>query len=450
MSGPTLLRGTLMHVPGNPFRGEGALEAFEDGALALDGSEVVAVGDYAALRRRFPQAPVDDRRGAVILPGLVDAHVHFPQVPVLGAVGMQLLTWLERRALPEEARYLDEGYAAARADTFLRLLAASGTTTALVFGAHFASAMEIFFQAAERSGLRIAAGLNVADRNLRPELHTSPERALAEGLELTRRWHGRGRLRYAVTPRFALSAGEGLLEACGELLRAVPGALFTTHLNENAEEVRAVAELFPWAADYLATYERFGLVTDRSLFAHDVHPRASELERLATADATVVHCPTSNVSLGSGLFPLRRHLTAGVRVALGSDVGAGTGFGVLKEALAAHQVQMLRDDGERLDPARLLYLATGAGARALGLGGVVGDFGPGRQADLLVLRPPAGSTLEALLAGAEGAESALAAVLTLAGEESVEEVRVGGTPVHGGVPSERGGLDAGGAGAVPP
>lgn len=443
MSALGLLRGTVMHVPRDPFRDGGALEAFDDGALVLRDGRVLASGDYAALRRRYPDAPVDDRRGAVILPGLVDAHVHYPQVPVVGAVGMRLLAWLERRTLPEEARYADAEYAAARAGAFLRLLAASGTTTALVFGAHFAPAMERFFRAAERSGLRVAAGLTVADRNLRQELHTTPERALADGLELARRWHGRGRLRYVVTPRFALSSGEALLEACGELFRMGPDLLFTTHLNESPEEIEAVKALFPWAGDYLATYERFGLVGERSLFAHDVHPDEGELGRLAAARSTVVHCPTSNVSLGSGLFPLRRHLDAGVRLALGSDVGAGTGFGVLKEALAAHQVQMLRADGEALDPARLLYLATGAGARALGLGGVVGDFSAGREADLVVLRPRPGSTLAEVLEHARDASEVLAAVITLAGEESVEEVRVAGERVHGGPPAAGGGLDAG-------
>lgn len=443
MGAPSLLRGTVMHVPRDPFLGGGVLEAEGDGALALQDGRVLASGDYGALRRRYPESPVDDRRGAVILPGLVDAHVHYPQVPVMGAVGLRLLPWLERRTLPEEARYADPGYAAARADAFLRLLAASGTTTALVFGSHFAPAMERFFRSAERSGLRVSAGLAVADRNLREALHTTPERALADGLELARRWHGRGRLRYAVTPRFALSSGEALLEACGELLRSGPDLLFTTHLNESVEEIEAVKALFPWADDYLATYERFGLVGERSLFAHDVHPDEGELERLAAARSTVVHCPTSNVSLGSGLFPLRRHLDAGVRLALGTDVGAGTGFGLLKEALAAHQVQMLRADGVALDPAKLLYLATGAGARALGLGGVVGDFAAGREADLLVVRPRPGSTLAEVLAHAHDAPSALAALITLAGEESVEEVRVAGERVHGGPPAERGGLDAG-------
>jgi len=433
-----LLRGTVMHVPRDPFRHGGALEAYADGAVAIATDSVAAVGEYAELARAHPAAEVEDRRGAVILPGLVDTHVHFPQVPAMAGVGLRLLEWLERRALPEEARYADVAYAEARAEAFLRLLAANGTTTALVFGAHFAPAMEVFFRAAERSGLRVLAGLCVSDRNLVEPLHTTPERALREGMELARRWHGRGRLGYAVTPRFALSCGEGLLTACRELLESVPGLALTSHINESEEEVAAVRALHPAARDYLDVYDRFGLVGQRTVLAHDVHAGDRELARLAAAGAAVAHCPSSNLGLGSGLFPLTRHLDAGVRVALGSDVGAGSGFGLLKEALAAHQVQMLRPDAEPLDPARALYLATAAGAAALGMADRIGDLTPGKQADLVVLRPPAGSTLAELLALADDAEAALAALVTLAGEESVEAVLVAGEPLPAGGALDRG------------
>lgn len=449
MAGPRLLRATVMHVPRDPFRGGGALEAYEDGAVLLDDGVVRDVGDYAEVAGRHPEAAVDDRRGAIIVPGLVDTHVHYPQVPAIGAVGMRLLAWLERRALPEEARYADAAYADVRAAAFLRLLAANGTTTAMVFGAHFAPAMDAFFRAAARSGLRIVAGLCVSDRNLTSALHTTPERALAQGLHLARRWHGHGRLAYAVTPRFAVSCGEAMLAACGELLAALPGLYLTSHVNESVEEIAAVRSLHAAATDYLDAYDRFGLVGRRTLLAHDVHPGERELTRLAEAGAAVAHCPTSNLMLGSGLFPLARHLDLGIRVALGSDVGAGVGFGLFKEALAAHQIQMLRGDGEPLDAARTLYLATAAGARALGMEQRVGDLAPGKQADLVVLRPPPGSTLAELLPFAEDAEAALAAVVALAREESVEEVLVAGERVHPGAAAggrEAAGLDAG----VPP
>jgi len=207
------------------------------------------------------------------------------------------------------------------------------------------------------------------------------------------------------------------------------GAFLTSHLNENPDEIRAVAARFPWARDYLDTYDRFGLVGERSVFAHDVHPTEPELERLAAARAVIAHCPSSNAFLGSGLFPLRRHREHGVRVALGTDVGAGTAFSLFNEGLQAYLGQMLRTDGERLGPADLLWLATRAGAEALGLGDEVGDLAPGRSADLVVVQPPAGSTLEAVLADSPSAEAALGAVFTLAREASVAEVRVAGRVV---------------------
>jgi guanine deaminase len=221
-----------------------------------------------------------------------------------------------------------------------------------------------------------------------------------------------------------------MLAECGELLGFVKGLLFTTHMNETLDEISLVRSTFPWARDYLATYERYGLLGDASVFAHNVHPTDDELGRLAMAGACVAHCPSSNAFLGSGLFPFRRHLDAGVRVALGSDVGAGTGFGVLKEGLMAYSMQMLLSgDGVRLGPAELLWLATGAGARGLGLADEVGDFSVGKSADFVLVRPPAGSTLAAVLARSESMEEALGAVFTLAREESIAEVRVAGEVV---------------------
>jgi guanine deaminase len=269
----------------------------------------------------------------------------------------------------------------------------------------------------------------VSDRELLPALHTTPAAALAASEGLMRAWHGRGHLRYAVTPRFSLSCSDAMLEACQALLAGPGRPFFTTHLNENPDEIRAVAGRFPWARDYLDTYDRFALVGERSVFAHNVHPTEPELERLGAARATVAHCASSNAFLGSGLFPMRRHREHGVRLALGTDVGAGTSFSLLNEGLQAYVGQMLRPDGDHLGPADLLWLATRAGAEALEIGDEVGDLQPGRSADLVVVQPPAGSTLEVVLADAPSAEAALGAVFALAREESVAEVRVAGRVV---------------------
>jgi len=424
-----LLRAQLFHTPQDPFHGA-ALHAYSDGAVAFEGGRILMTGDFGAVRRAHPEAEVVDARGAYLLPGMVDTHVHYPQVGVVGAMGLRLLEWLRERTLPEEARLADEGYARAVAKQFLRGLLRNGTTTALVFGAHFRAAQEVFFEEAERSGLHITSGLVLSDRNLRPELHRAPEACFGESEELLGRWHGRGRLRYAVTPRFSVSCSEGVLEVAGALLQRYSEVMFQTHLNENPEEVQLVGDLFPWADDYLETYERFGLVGPRSVFAHNLYVTDSELQRLAAARAAVAHCPSSNMFLGSGLFPLRRHVEGGVRVGLGSDVGGGTGFSLFKEGLMAYQGQMLQK-GYPLTPAHLLYLATRAGALALGLGEEVGDLGAGKAADFVLLRPPEGSTLEAVLEHSPSAEASLGALFTLAREESVREVYLGGEPMLG-------------------
>jgi guanine deaminase len=373
---------------------------------------------------------VVDARDSLLLPGLVDCHVHYPQVRMIGAMGLELMDWLRLRALPEEARLADPAYADAVASEFVSGLAAAGTTTALVFGSHFPGAQAALFAAAASRGLRVASGLVVSDHGLLPSLHVSTETAWEWSRELIGYWHGRGLLRYAVTPRFSASCTEPMLAMCGELDGEVDGLLFTTHINETLDEIALVRSTFPWARDYLETYERFGLLGSRSVFAHNVHPTEDELRRLGSAGACVAHCPSSNAFLGSGLFPMGRHLDAGVRVALGSDVGAGTGFGVLKEGLMAYSMQMLLSgEGVRLGPAELLWLATGAGAAGLGLADEVGDFSVGKSADFVLVRPPAGSTLAAVLNRSESMEEALGAVFTLAREESIAEVRVAGEVV---------------------
>jgi guanine deaminase len=426
----TVVRARVMHTPRDPFAEDGALECFDDGAVAFAEGRILATGDFPQVGGAHPDATILDARGAFLLPGFVDTHVHWPQLGIVGTMGLELLDWLKARTLPEEARLGDRDYAAALARDFVRGLAVSGTTSALVFGSHFPEAQELLFAEAERSGLRIASGLVVSDRDLLPALRRAPDAAYDAGLDLAQRWHGRGRLRYAVTPRFSISCSEHMLESCGALASELDGALVTSHVNESADEVKAVADWFPGARDYLETYERHGLVGSATVLAHNVHVDDEELVRLAAARTSIASCPSSNAFLGSGIFPMRRHLDHGVHFALGTDVGAGTGLSMLKEGLMSYQAQMLAGDGVRLGPAHLLWLATRAGALALGLGGSAGDLSPGRDADFVLLRPPAGGTLEATLARSETAEGALGALITLAREESVVETRVAGAAVY--------------------
>jgi guanine deaminase len=411
----TLFRATVVDTPGDPFVGDPAeaLRAELDGGLLVREGKIVARGGFASLRAEHPDEPVTDLSGGILIPGLVDTHVHFPQLRAIGGLGMPLLDWLDRCALPEESRFVEKAYAEVVAREFLDGLVSCGTTTALVFGSHFAPAMDALFAESADRGLNITTGLVVSDRILRPDLLCSPEAGLAQSRDLIDRWHGRGRLRYAVTPRFSLSTTDALLDVCGELLG--DDVWFTSHLNENRAEMQAVAELFPGSRDYLDTYARHGLVTPRSVFAHNVHATDAELALMGESGAGVAHCPASNSALGSGLFPLRRHIEHGVGVALGSDVGAGTGLFLLKEALQAYFLQqLLGAEGLPLTPVHLLYLATRAGARILGLDDRVGDFGVGKDFDALWLRPAARSTLAINLDHAADIPESLAKMFALA------------------------------------
>jgi len=430
MSGAELFRAALFHTPRSPFREEGALRSYADGGLLVREGRVVASGDFADVRRADPDAAVVDWRGGVVLPGLIDAHVHYPQLPIIGRLGRTLLDWLEQAALPQEARMADVSYAAESACRFVSAIAAHGTTTALVFGAHFAAATAALFEAAGETGVRIISGLVLSDRFLPSPLLQDVDRAYRDSRELIRRFHRRGRLLYAVTPRFALSTSEAMLEMCQTLLREYHGLRVQSHVNENPDEIRMVADRFPWAGDYVSVYDRFGLLGPHAVLAHNVHTTDRELERLAATSTAIAHCPTSNAALGSGIFPLRRHLNSGVHVTLGTDVGGGTGPGMLKEGLQAYLMQRVARDGVMLDPARLLYLSTLAGAEALGLAHEIGSLCPGKSADFVHVRPPAGSALDIVLQRAPSPVDALAALFTLGGAESVREVRVEGSVVH--------------------
>jgi guanine deaminase len=427
----TLYRARVLDTPDDPFRG-GVLRSDDDAGLLVADGVVAARGDFASVRAAHPEVEVVDLREGVLLPGLVDTHVHYPQVRVIGALGMPLLEWLERCALPEEARLAEPAYAADVAREFVAGLVSAGTTTALVFGSHFAPAVDALFAEAGRSRLRITAGLVVSDRGLPPELLTDAERAYDEARALASRWHGVGRLRYAVTPRFSFSAGDELLEACAAVHKDVDGSWFTTHVNENPAEVAEVARLFVGAEHYVDTYDRHGLVGERSVLAHNVHAGDDELDVLGVRGASVAHCPSSNSALGSGLFPLRRHVDRHVRVALGSDVGAGTGFSILKEGLQAYFMQsLLGREGLPLTSTHLLHLATRAGAEALGLGDDVGDLGVGRQFDAVWVRPLADDPLDVGLRHAACPEDALAKIFALGGDSDLAAVWVAGEKLRG-------------------
>jgi guanine deaminase len=389
-------RAELLSIPDDPAHG-GAILHHPDGLLVVEEGLVVAFGAHADLAPRFPDVPVESFRGGLIVPGFVDTHIHYPQTDRIAAHGAQLLEWLERHIFPAEAAFADRAHADEVAGFFLDELLRNGTTSALVFATVHAQSVDALFEAALARDMRIVSGKVLMD--LGPEsLRDSVEGGRDDSEALIARWRGRGRLGYAVTPRFALTSSDDQLAAAGDLVAAHPDVLMHTHIAENVGEIAAVAERFPTARDYLDVYDRFGLVGPRSVFAHCVHLDDRALARMAETGSSIAFCPTSNLFLGSGLFDLARADVHGVKVGIGTDVGAGTSFSLLATLGEAYKVGQLR--GTSLDPFRALYLATAGGARALGLGDRIGGLQPGQEADFVLLDPTATPLLARRTAGA--------------------------------------------------
>lgn len=393
-------RGEILSLAHDPAEAPDALRHDPDGLLVVEDGRIVARGPYADVAPRFPDLSVE-RLDGLIVPGFIDAHVHYPQLDRIASHGEQLLDWLERHIFPAEMAFADPAHAAEVAGAFLGELLHHGTTSALVFGTVHAASVDAFFAAAEARGLRMACGKVLMD--LGPEgLKDTPETGLSESEALIRRWHGRGRLTYAVTPRFALTSSDAQLESAGKLLADHPGVLLHTHLAENTREIAEVATRFPQSADYLDVYDRFGLVTERSVFAHGVHLPDSSCARLAQTGAGVAVCPSSNLFLGSGMFDFAQAERHGLRIGLGSDIGAGTSLSLLHNAGVAYQAGLFK--GYRLDPFRALWLATGGSARLLHIDGEVGMLAEGQEADFVVLDDKATPLLARRTAGASLAE----------------------------------------------
>ena len=409
-------RGTLVDFTGDPRTQPGALRHVEDGLLLVDAGRVVFAGAYADRPQRT--AAVADYSGRILVPGFIDAHVHSAQTDIIASRGAQLLDWLERHAFAAEARFADAGHARRAAEAFLDELVRNGTTTAAVLPSVHPESVDALFAAAERRGMRMVAGKLMMDRNCPPEVRDQAERSYEDAQALIRRWHGRARLTYAVSPRFAPTSSERQLELAGRLLEQHPGVLLQTHLSENEDEVRWVKELFPWARTYLDVYARYGMLRPGALFAHCLHLEAPEWARLAASGAAAVHCPSSNLFLGSGLFDLAAARRAGAAVALGSDVGGGTSFSMLCTMHEAYKVARLRR--VPFDALDGFYLATLGAARALGMHERIGSFAPGREADFVVLRPDATALLARRMAQTPDIEERLFLLMTLGDERCVE------------------------------
>ena len=414
-------RGEIVSVARDPRRDPEAVHHDADGLLVVEDGIVVARGAWDALAPAWPDLPVE-RVGGLIVPGFVDAHVHYPQLDRIASGGGALLDWLERHIFPAEMAFADRAHADAVAAAFLDELLRHGTTSALVFATVHPGSVDALFDAAMARGMRITGGKVLMDLGP-PGLADTPASAREDSEALIRRWRGRGRIGYAVTPRFALTSSDAQLAVAGELLAAHPDVLLHTHLAENVHECAAVAARWPEAADYLGVYERFGLVGPRSVFAHGVHLDVGASARLAGSGAGIACCPGSNLFLGSGFFDIGQAARAGVRVGLGSDIGAGTSLSMLNAAGLAYQVALAR--GDRLDPFAALYLATAGGADLLRIADRVGALAPGQEADFVVLDDAATPLMRRRTAGAPLAER-LFALQILGDDRAVARTYIAG------------------------
>jgi guanine deaminase len=380
------IRGCFIDCLNDPFLASEAQSVrwFLDGLLVIESGKIIAFGDYAQLIPDYPNLQITHHLDRIITPGLIDTHVHFPQTAIVASYGEQLLEWLEKYTFPEERKFQDFDYAARVAEIFLDELLCNGTTTAMVWTSVFPESTHALFQAAKRRNLRLIAGKIMMDRNAPAYLLDTPETAYSESRSLIEQWHENGRLSYALTPRFAPTSTPAQLQMTQRLQQEFPSVYLQTHLSENLGELAWVKELFPDDADYLAVYERFGLVHDRAVFAHGIHLSESEFARLSAAGATLAFCPTSNLFLGSGLFKLHQAKAQSrpVAVGLATDIGGGTSFSLLQTASEAYKVSQLQH--QALSAVQMLFLLTLGGARSLSLDHCIGNFEPGKEADLVV------------------------------------------------------------------
>jgi guanine deaminase len=390
-----LMRGPLLHCLGEPDKDDAAIDYRPDALLWLQNGLVHQMGDYESMVSELTPAQVatvEDCRQYLMVPGFVDCHIHYPQTEMIGAYGTQLLDWLNTYTFPVEANFKDPLKAASVAKVFINQLLNNGTTTALVFCSVHPESVDALFTEAQEHNMRIIAGKVMMDRNAPSDVLDTVQTSYDQSKQLIQRWHGVDRLQYAVTPRFAPTSTDAQLAAAGRLLAEHKGVYLHTHLSENVDEIEWVKALFPSAENYLDVYDQAGLLGKRSVFAHGIYLCDQECERLAATDSAIAHCPSSNLFMGSGLFPMQRLQGYDIKMGMGTDVGGGTSFNMLQTLADSYKVQQLK--GHNLSPEQSFYLATLGGAKTLDLSDRIGNFARGKEADFLLLDPNATDLLE--------------------------------------------------------
>ena len=421
-----LLLGQVLSFHGDPFQdGPEAARHEGHGAVLVEGGRIADIGPAEVLLARHPQANRHDYGRALISAGFVDAHVHYPQTAIIASWGKRLIDWLNLYTFPEEMRFADPAYAEMIANRYFDLALAHGTTSMCSYATIHPASVDAFFTAAQARGLRAFAGKTCMDRNAPEGLRDTAQSAYDDSKALLNKWHGVDRLSYVITPRFSPTSTPEQLAAMGALWREYPDCLMQTHLSEQTDEIAWVKDLFPQSRDYLDTYETQGLLREGAVYGHAIHLTAREKARLAEAGASLVHCPTSNTFIGSGLFDMG--LVSQLRVGLATDTGGGSSFSMLHTMAAAYEVAQLR--GQALHPSQLMWLATVGSARALRAEDKIGNIARGMEADLVVLDLASTPAIAQATTRAQDLWQALFPTIRMGDARAIRAVWVGGRKV---------------------
>ncbi len=422
----TLLRGRILDFARAPSD-ETDTDAFtyiEDGAILVADGRIEATGTYAQLSPKAPDAQVVVHSPGLLMPGFIDTHVHFPQVQVIASWGDQLLDWLNNYTFPEETRFASPGHSAAMASHFYDLLTSHGTTTAVAYCSVHKASAEAYFTEAARRNMCMIGGKVMMDRNAPVALRDTPQTGYDDTKALIEKWHGKGRARYAITPRFAITSTPEQLDMAGALVAEHPDCYVQTHLSENHDEIAYTAELYPDAPDYLGVYEKFGLLNPRMLLGHSIHLTPREIDVLAETCAKPVFCPTSNLFLGSGLFDDAGLRARGITNAIATDIGAGTSYSMLQTLNEGYKILQLQN--QKLHPLRAFHWITRGNAEALGMEDEIGTLAAGSAADIVVLNARATYAMDLRMQRANSLSEELFVLQMLGDDRAIAEVYIAG------------------------
>ncbi|MCH7337856.1 guanine deaminase [Acinetobacter sp. NIPH 2699] len=428
----TVVRGRFLDIQKTVSRAAeiaNQVRYIEDGILITENGKIRWFGAWNDAQAQLPtDVEIQHYPEQLIIPGMIDTHIHFPQTEMVGAYGEQLLSWLNTYTFPTEIQFKDKTYAQEIAAFFVNELLKNGTTTALVFCTVHPESVDALFEAAQQQQMRLIAGKVMMDRHAPEALCDTADSGYDDSKALIEKWHGQGRALYAITPRFAPTSTPEQLEKAGQLKAEFPDVYVHTHLSENKDEIAWVKDLFPAQQGYLDVYHHYGLTGQRSVFAHCVHLEDTEWQCMHETNSAIAFCPTSNLFLGSGLFPLKKTWDQQVKVGLGTDVGAGTSFSLLQTVNEAYKVQQLQ--GDKLSAFESLYHATLGGAKALDLDDKLGNFNVGKEADFVVLNLQATALQQLRQSRSKSIEDSLFALFTMGDDRNIEATYIYGQKAY--------------------